>query len=193
MPSPATQASYSIRSWAISRSPNGLPPGASSLTPDLYSIITGCTASTILSASAIEAVCSWFNVTGKRLYRSASGNVSTKFQLTNTGGDIPISTTTYTDTAPTALLGETMSTTGWIAPPPDMVGLCAGPNGMLAGFSGTTVCFSQPFEPYAWLKHTVPSNDGQSERISISFNLMFRNFTDTMAAPIWDPTAGTEK
>ncbi len=45
----------------------------------------------------------------------------------------------------------------------------------------------------AWLKHNVPSNQGQSERISISFNLMFKNFTDTMAAPIWDPTAGTEK
>ncbi len=45
----------------------------------------------------------------------------------------------------------------------------------------------------AWLKHTVPSNEGQSERISISFNLMFKNFTETMAAPIWDPTAGTEK
>ncbi len=45
----------------------------------------------------------------------------------------------------------------------------------------------------AWLKHNVPSNEGQSERISISFNLMFKNFTDTMAAPIWDPTAGTEK
>src|SRR5258708_6742128 len=45
----------------------------------------------------------------------------------------------------------------------------------------------------AWLKHTVPSNEGQSERISISFNLMFKNFTETMAAPTWDPTAGTEK
>jgi uncharacterized protein (TIGR02466 family) len=42
----------------------------------------------------------------------------------------------------------------------------------------------------AWLKHTVPANDGQSERISISFNLMFKNFSETMAAPLWDATAG---
>jgi uncharacterized protein (TIGR02466 family) len=45
----------------------------------------------------------------------------------------------------------------------------------------------------AWLKHTVPANDGQSERISISFNLMFRNFSETMAAPLWDATAAKEK
>ena len=44
----------------------------------------------------------------------------------------------------------------------------------------------------AWLKHTVPANDGQSERISISFNLMFKNFSETMAAPLWDATAGKD-
>jgi len=45
----------------------------------------------------------------------------------------------------------------------------------------------------SWLKHSVPSNEGQSERISISFNLMFREFTETMASPLWDATAGKEK
>ena len=45
----------------------------------------------------------------------------------------------------------------------------------------------------AWLKHTVPANNAQSERISISFNLMFKNFSETMAPPIWDATAGKEK
>jgi uncharacterized protein (TIGR02466 family) len=45
----------------------------------------------------------------------------------------------------------------------------------------------------AWLKHSVPANDGQTERISISFNLMFNNFTEAMAAPMWDPTAGKDR
>ena len=45
----------------------------------------------------------------------------------------------------------------------------------------------------SWLKHSVPSNEGQSERISISFNLMFEEFTETMASPLWDATAGKEK
>jgi uncharacterized protein (TIGR02466 family) len=45
----------------------------------------------------------------------------------------------------------------------------------------------------AWLKHTVPSNEGQSERVSISFNLMFKNFSESMAAPMWEATAGKDK
>src|SRR3954468_9566584 len=45
----------------------------------------------------------------------------------------------------------------------------------------------------AWLKHSVPANDGQTERVSLSFNLMFSNFTETMAAPLWEASAGKEK
>ena len=45
----------------------------------------------------------------------------------------------------------------------------------------------------AWLKHTVPANDSGTDRISISFNLMFRNFSETMAAPLWEATAAKEK
>ena len=45
----------------------------------------------------------------------------------------------------------------------------------------------------AWLRHSVPANDGQHDRISISFNLMFDKFTETMASPLWAPTAGEEK
>ena len=44
----------------------------------------------------------------------------------------------------------------------------------------------------AWLRHSVPANDGQTDRISISFNLMFKQFAETLAAPMWDPTAGKE-
>ena len=42
----------------------------------------------------------------------------------------------------------------------------------------------------AWLRHTVPANQGNADRISISFNLMFDKFSETMAAPLWDATAG---
>lgn len=41
----------------------------------------------------------------------------------------------------------------------------------------------------SWLRHHVPSNDGTTERISLSFNLMFTNFAETVAAPRWKPTA----
>jgi uncharacterized protein (TIGR02466 family) len=43
----------------------------------------------------------------------------------------------------------------------------------------------------SWLRHHVPSNEGNAERISIAFNLMFTNFAETVAAPRWKPSAGT--
>jgi uncharacterized protein (TIGR02466 family) len=42
----------------------------------------------------------------------------------------------------------------------------------------------------AWLKHSVLPNQGKGDRISISFNLMFSNFSETMASPLWEASAG---
>jgi len=36
----------------------------------------------------------------------------------------------------------------------------------------------------------VPSNEGPTDRISIAFNLMFTNFAESVAAPMWKPSAG---
>ena len=43
----------------------------------------------------------------------------------------------------------------------------------------------------SWLRHHVPSNEGTTERISIAFNLMFTNFAESLAAPSWKPSAGS--
>ena len=37
----------------------------------------------------------------------------------------------------------------------------------------------------AWLKHDVPTNLSARERISVSYDLMFPNFTETMSMPLW--------
>lgn len=37
----------------------------------------------------------------------------------------------------------------------------------------------------AWLKHSVEVNQSSKERISISFNIMFCEFAETMSAPKW--------
>ena len=42
----------------------------------------------------------------------------------------------------------------------------------------------------SWLRHHVPSNEGDAERISIAFNLMFTNFAETISAPMWRPSVG---
>ena len=44
----------------------------------------------------------------------------------------------------------------------------------------------------SWLKHTVPSNDGQTERISIAFNLMFRDYVAEASPAIMERKAGHE-
>ena len=39
----------------------------------------------------------------------------------------------------------------------------------------------------AWLPHSVDANRGEGERISISFNIMFSSFTESMSGPLWIP------
>ena len=38
----------------------------------------------------------------------------------------------------------------------------------------------------AWLRHSVPENTSDQLRISISFNIIFSDFTKTIAKPKWD-------
>ncbi|REJ66557.1 MAG: hypothetical protein DWQ31_14010 [Planctomycetota bacterium] len=44
----------------------------------------------------------------------------------------------------------------------------------------------------AWLPHFVPPNQGKTERISISFNVMFSSYAETISKPKWsfEPNAG---
>jgi uncharacterized protein (TIGR02466 family) len=41
----------------------------------------------------------------------------------------------------------------------------------------------------AWLSHSVPVNRSNEERVSISFNIMFTDFTNAMSKPLWTGTA----
>ena len=99
---------------------------------------------------------SYATTSGKwRLYRT---NVNGEFQHVI---DAAFGTTTYVDAVSDSNLGELLQTTTWEAPPdettadhPDgqMEGLVSLPNGILAGFSGQTVCLCEPFMPHAWPK-----------------------------------------
>jgi len=37
----------------------------------------------------------------------------------------------------------------------------------------------------SWLHHSVPKNKVENRRISVSFNLMFQQFAETMGSPMW--------
>lgn len=92
----------------------------------------------------------------KRIYRSNTGSNTTAFQFV---AEVAMSATTYTDTSNNDELSEIIPSTYWIAPPDDdsstypdgpMKGLTAMPNGIMAGFTGKRLCFSEKFLPHAW-------------------------------------------
>ena len=96
------------------------------------------------------------NLTTKRIYRSNTGSNTTAFQFVT---ELALSATTFVDTTTNNLLQEIIPSTYNIGPPDDdtslypdgpLKGLTALPNGVLVGFTGKRVCFSEPFKPHAW-------------------------------------------
>jgi hypothetical protein len=65
---------------------------------------------------------------------------------------IPIGTLTYLDVIDdsTVIGNDTLQSTGWVAPPDDLKGMVAMPNGFFAGFRNNEVFFSEPYRPHAW-------------------------------------------
>ena len=82
-----------------------------------------------------------------RVYRTATGDVSAQFQFV---GEFPAATASFTDTVQTAALGETIPTVEWDPPPSELKGLINLPNGILCGFEGQGVWFSEAYVPHAW-------------------------------------------
>jgi hypothetical protein len=107
-----------------------------------------------------------YNITAIRIYRSVTGATTDSYEFvdqipvtaatgvvvasgTSTNG-VAYSSSTYPDLRTAAQLGEALGTIGWLPPPSDLAGLVSLPSGTLAGFSGNTVYFSEPFFPHAW-------------------------------------------
>lgn len=105
-----------------------------------------------------------YNLLKKRVYRTDAGGTY-RFVA-----DVAIGAGTFTDSGTDATLGEEIPTSTFDAPADDnsadhpegpMLGLVSLPNGILAGFSGQTVSFSEAFQPHAYpdeYKLTVKSD-----------------------------------
>ncbi len=89
-------------------------------------------------------------VTARRLYRTATASDgTTAYQLVTEIEDNV--TTTYSDTVPDLLLGETLPTVSYTPPPRGSTyGLTLMGNGIVALFDGKDVWFSEPYKPHAW-------------------------------------------
>jgi hypothetical protein len=86
-------------------------------------------------------------ITGKRIYRTLSGNLRTEFQLVD---EIPIAQATYTDTISSTQLDEVIPTATWLPPPSDLVAMAQMANGILVVFTKYDVCPSEAYVPYAY-------------------------------------------
>jgi len=87
------------------------------------------------------------NVTKKRIYRSAVGTANTSYFFV---AEVSLATATYTDSLDGDDLNEELPSLTWVQPPTTLKGLVGMPNGVMAGFSGNDVYFSEPFRPFAW-------------------------------------------
>lgn len=90
------------------------------------------------------------NLDKVRIYRTitSSQGVATYFLVT----ELPLATTSYIDTlADTVVSGNNeLQSTTWTAPPDDLQGMVAMPNGMIVGFRENEIWFSEPYRPHAW-------------------------------------------
>lgn len=86
-------------------------------------------------------------ITGKRIYRTLSGNLRTEFQLVD---EIPITQATYTDNISSTQLDEVIPTATWLPPPSGLVAMTQMANGILVVFTRYDVCPSEAYIPYAY-------------------------------------------
>lgn len=88
-----------------------------------------------------------YNITHRRIYRTITGATTTTYSFV---AEIPVATTSYVDSLTVAELGSELPSLYWNPPPSDLKGLVAMPNGILAGFKGNQIWFSEPYYPHAW-------------------------------------------
>lgn len=98
----------------------------------------------------------------RRIYRLNSASGTAEYQQASADGEILYAVQTFADSRLNAQLGYVLPTDAAqfrIGPPDDnaglypdgpMIGLCAMPGGGMAGFSGKTICFCEPYLPQWW-------------------------------------------
>lgn len=83
-----------------------------------------------------------------RVYRTATGTVTDYLFV----GEVAVNAVTpqFVDDVLTESLGETLATQNYYPPDQTLRGLCMMANGIMAGFLGNEVWFSEPYLPYAY-------------------------------------------
>lgn len=113
---------------------------------------TGATV-TVSAFSTAPTTAAGYNITAIRIYRSVTSATSAQYLYVGTVSVDPVTgaaSGSFSDTVAAADLGVVLPSLSYTPPPATLQGLIAMPNGILAGFTGNQVWFSEPYLPHAW-------------------------------------------
>ena len=111
-----------------------------------------------------------YNFKYKRIYRSVIGATTASYLLV---AEIPIATSSYTDTKTIAQLGTALQSLYYTPPPSTLQGIVTMPNGLLAGFTGNQVWFCEPYLPHAWPASYMLTTDYPIVGLGVFGNSLF--------------------
>jgi hypothetical protein len=106
----------------------------------------------------------------KRIYRSAVSAVGTKYQFV---AEIAATVDTYDDLLYDGELQEVLPSQFYEAPPEGLQGLVAMPQGFFAAFKGSTVYFSEPYQPHAWPSRYALTVEDRIVTLAVNGNSLF--------------------
>lgn len=95
-------------------------------------------------------------ITHQRIYRSQTAQSGTYFYLI---AERAATSANFDDTIAVDALQEPLPSAHWNAPPDQLEGLTALPNGMMAGFVGRDLYFCEPWRPHAWPERYILTAD----------------------------------
>lgn len=111
-----------------------------------------------------------YNFQYKRIYRSVIGATTASYLLV---AEIPIATSSYTDSKTAAQLGSALTSLYFTPPPSTLQGLVSMPNGMMAGFTGNQIWFCEPYLPHAWPSIYMMTTDYPIVGLGVFNNSLF--------------------
>lgn len=108
---------------------------------------------TVSGFSTAPTTAAGYNITAIRVYRSVVSATSAQYLYVGTVTVNPatgVASGSFSDAVAAADLGVALPSLYYTPPPTGLTGLIAMPNGILAGFTGNQVWFSEPYLPHAW-------------------------------------------
>lgn len=141
-PLTAVQAAYVVT--LISRFGEEGPPSFASAPVLRWDMVEGAPAGGAVKLSLPVIPSGAHDIITKRIYRAESAGV---FQHV---GDVPAAQGAFTDAVSSESMGVSLPSLEWDMPDDRLTGLAALPGGLLVGYFGNTLCFSEAFYPHAW-------------------------------------------